>query len=351
MPPPIRLLSLRHVATTATTATIRSRQSEKSNVFAAIDMGSSSTKMLIVKQTATGKWRTVLDVKEGTRLGKDIGADRVLPKENQERALTALTQFIVQAQKHGVPAKEIGFITTAVMRNTVNGATFAAQIEKTLGLKPRILTGREEAQLGYLGAIRPFRHDGSPARFASLDLGGGSFQLAIGTEAHMQRGASTQVGSNHVLEAYFPHERIDAAGFKRADEALKKIAPMPMPAQALANRQLVATGGISKFLRTHFGKDEISRAEIDGLRRKVGALSYRQRVAVVTEGKSATEKRALGIDTPKGAKDYGIKLPASATLLLRILDGLHVDKVRVSETDARHALIEQRQAQATRSQL
>lgn len=300
--------------------------------------------MLIMKQTATGRFRTVLDVKEGTRLGKDIGPDRVLPKENQERALTALTQFIVQAEKHGVPAKEIGFITTAVMRNTVNGGAFAAQIEKTLGLKPRILSGREEAQMGYLGAIKPFRKEGSPQRFASLDLGGGSFQLAIGTGERMQRGASTQVGSNRVLETYFPQERIDAAGFQRADEALQKVAPMPLPTQALSNRQLVATGGISKFLRAHFGKDEISRADIDGLRRKVGALSYDQRVAVVTQGKSATAKLALGIDTKNGAKDYGIKLPASATLLLRILDGLGVDKIRVSETDARHALIDQLQA-------
>lgn len=341
MLPSIRLLSLRQVSTTAA---VRPRSNASRNVFAAIDMGSSSTKMLIMKQTTTGKWRTVLDVKEGTRLGKDIGADRVLPKENQERALTALTQFIVQAEKHGVPAKEIGFITTAVMRNTVNGGAFATQIEKTLGLKPRILSGREEAQMGYLGAIGPFRKEGTSQRFASLDLGGGSFQLAIGTSERMQRGASTQVGSNRVLEEYFPQEHIDAAGFKRADEALKKVAPMPLPNQALTGRQLVATGGISKFLRTHFGKDEIGRAEIDGLRRKVGALSYDQRMAVVTQGKTASEKLALGIDTPKGAKDYGIKLPASATLLLHILDGLGVEKVRVSETDARHALIDQLQA-------
>jgi exopolyphosphatase/guanosine-5'-triphosphate,3'-diphosphate pyrophosphatase len=263
----------------------------------------------------------------------------VLPKANEERALKALTAFVAQAKKLGVEPSQIGMIATAVMRNTVNGAEFARQIHDQLGLTPHVLQGAQEAELGYLGAIEPFRKKGQAQRFASLDLGGGSFQLAIGDAKKMQAGASTQVGSNFVLEHCFRDERITPAQLDAADRALKTDAPMPLETKLLKGRALVATGGVSKFLRAHLGKDVITRADIDGLRRKVGALSYDDRVALVQQGKSEKVREALGIDTVDGARDYGIKLPASATLLLRILDGLGVDQVRVSQTDARHAII------------
>ncbi|HJW75746.1 MAG TPA: hypothetical protein VJ787_08785, partial [Thermoleophilia bacterium] len=115
----------------------------------------------------------------------------------------------------------------------------------------------------------------------------------------------------------------------------------------LAGRTLVATGGISKFLRAHFGKDVITQPEIDRLRREVIALSYAERVPLVQGTKDEATMAALGIDSPEGALDYGKKLPASTSLLLHILDGIGVQQVRVSETDARHALIDARVTEAT----
>jgi exopolyphosphatase/pppGpp-phosphohydrolase len=306
----------------------------RAGTYAAIDMGSSSAKMLILRD---GK--TVLDVKQGTLLGKDIGADHVLPQGNQERALKALKAFVAQAKRYGVQPGEIGMIATAVMRNTVNGAAFAKQIHDTLGLTAHVLPGKTEAELGYLGAIAPFLKKGTPQKFASLDLGGGSFQLAIGDGERMRAGASTQVGSNFVLEHFFPGERITPAQFDAADAALKTAAPMPLDTAKLKGRELVATGGVSKFLRAHFHKSVIGHDEIDALRREVGALGYGERSALVQRGKSQKVREALGVDTAEGARDYGIKLPASATLLLRIFDALGVDHVRVSTTDARHAVI------------
>jgi exopolyphosphatase/pppGpp-phosphohydrolase len=327
------------LSSTLRAAPVAPSRSSAARTFAAIDMGSSSAKMLVLRAGADGRWKTVLDVKQGTFLGKDIGADKVLPKANEERALKALTAFVEQAKKYGVEPGQIGMIATAVMRNTVNGPAFARQIQEQLGLKPHVLAGDREAELGYLGAIAPFRKKGQPQRFASLDLGGGSFQLAIGDGQRMQAGASTQVGSNFVLEKYFQAERISPSQLAAADAALKTAAPMPLDTKRLQGRELVATGGISKFLRAHFHKDVITRGDIEALRRKVGALGYDERVTLVQQGKSQKAREALGVDTADGARDYGVKLPASATLLLRILDGLGVDEVRVSQTDARHAVI------------
>jgi exopolyphosphatase/pppGpp-phosphohydrolase len=173
--------------------------------------------------------------------------------------------------------------------------------------------------MGFAGALAML--NGKAGRYATLDLGGGSFQLAIGSERGMEAGGSTQVGSNVILDTLVaPRADADGKGdpavFADVDAKLKAMAAMPLDVDELRGRTLVATGGVSKFLRAHFGKDVIERADIEKLRRDV-----------------------------EGAVDYGKKLPASSSLLLHILDGIGVDEVRVSETDSRHALINARVAE------
>lgn len=309
--------------------------------YAAIDLGSSSAKMIVVERGPSGD-KVLLDKKIGCALGKDVDNGADIPAANQDRAVAALVEFVADAKALGVDVGDIPMITTAVVRNATNGGAFAARVARDVGLTPRVLTGAEEADVGFRGALGALLQ--TPGRYASLDLGGGSFQLAVGTERGLEQGGSTQVGSNHILDDLI-NPRVGADGvisaavFAHVDERLKADAPMPLDVNVLAGRTLVATGGVSKFLRIQLGKDVISRADIDGLRRQLGALSIADRSAFVQQGKSEKQKEALGIGTTAGANDYGKKLPASMSLLLHILDGIGVDAVTVSGTDARHALI------------
>ena len=169
----------------------------------------------------------------------------------------------------------------------------------------------------------------------------------MGSEKGMEKGGSTQIGSNIILdEMLAPAAAVDGRGTRAhldaVDLALETRAAMPLDVSALQGRTLVATGGVSKFLRAHFGTDVISRDDVDKLRLDVIALPYNERVAFVQGTKDELTMKALGVDTEKGALDYGKKLPASASLLLHILEKLGVDEVRVSETDSRHALISTR---------
>jgi exopolyphosphatase/guanosine-5'-triphosphate,3'-diphosphate pyrophosphatase len=309
--------------------------------YAAIDLGSSSAKMLVLEKTASG-FRMVVDLKIGCALGKGVDNGADIPAGNQERAVAALQQLVGVAKEHGVDVGSIPLVTTAVVRNATNGADFVARVAREVGLAARVLSGDEEADLGYRGALGTLLD--TPGLYASLDLGGGSFQLAVGTEQGLTGGGSTQVGSNFILDTLInPHVdadgRIPAAVLTSIDLELARTAPLPLPAEQLAGRTLLATGGVSKFLRVQVGSDVVTRDEIVALRSQLAALSIPERSAFVQHGKSDAEKEALGIGTRDGAADYGKKLPASMSLLLRILDGLSVTEVRVSSTDARHALV------------
>ena len=316
----------------------------RKGVYASIDLGSSSGKQLVMQKNANGTWKTVLDEKIGCALGKDVKNGASIPAENQERALAALRTFIEHARERGVDVRDIPVTMTAVVRNANNGAAFLEKV-KALGLtQARTLSGEAEAEAGFLGALLMCK--GQPGEYATLDLGGGSFQLAIGDEEGMDAGGSTQVGSNVVVDEWItPRLSVQGTGdadaiFADVDLFLKKNAPMPIAKEHLRGRTLVATGGISKFLRTHFKSDVISVADMEALRRRVLAMPYDARVAFVQTGKSQEAKVALGIETPKGARDYGMKLPASTSLLLHILRSIGADQVRVSETDVRHLWID-----------
>ncbi|MBI1944573.1 MAG: hypothetical protein HYS27_02695 [Deltaproteobacteria bacterium] len=335
-----------------TTATRKvDRKALAGRSFAAIDLGSSSVKMLVQTVGADGKLRTVADVKIGCALGKGVQPGQPIPAENQQRALDALEKMLAIAAQHGVDAKDIPMVTTAVVRNASNGDALLARIHGERGLvRAKVLSGDDEAAMGYRGAL--VMTGGKQGRYATLDLGGGSFQLAIGTERKMTAGGSTQVGSNLILDTMLaPAAKPDGAGdpavFAEVEKKLAQLAPMPLDVAELRGRTLVATGGISKFLRAHFGKDVISQDDIETLRRQVIALPYAERVALVQGTKDEATRVALGIDTPEGALDYGKKLPASTSLLLHILDGIGVQQVRVSETDARHALVDARVTECT----
>jgi exopolyphosphatase/guanosine-5'-triphosphate,3'-diphosphate pyrophosphatase len=325
-----------------TTAIHALKQLPLGQTFAAIDLGSSSGKMLVGKVTATGV-QIVVDHKIGCALGRDVDAGQAIPAANMDRAIDALKAFVALASQHGVDVAGIPLITTAVVRNAPNGADFVARVQREVGLAARILSGVEEADVGFRGALGALLQ--TPGRYATIDLGGGSFQLAVGTEQGLEQGGSTQVGSNTILDDLI-NPRVGSDGvvsadvFALVDETLAKTAPLPLPRDAIEGRTLVATGGVSKFLRVHLGKDVVRRDEIDALRRQLGALSIPDRAAFVSAGRSDDEKAALGIGTSPGAQDYGKKLPASLSLLLHIVDGLGLDEVRISSTDARHALLQ-----------
>lgn len=303
--------------------------------------GSSSGKLLVQRIDPGGALGTVLDQKIGIALGKGVQNGQPIPQENQDRALKGLQVFLDEAKKRGVSPGDVALITAAVVRNASNGDAFLGRVHG-LGLtQARVLSGTEEDEAGFFGALAML--GGKPGRYATLDQGGGSFQMAVGTEAALEQGGSTQLGSNYILDSLVlprsnPDGTIPPGVFALVDAELKTLAPMPLPTDALMGRTLMATGGVSKFLRAHLGKDAITRAEVEGVRQAMAALSFVARAPVVQRGKSEDTKVALGIETHEGAVDYARKLPASASLLLHIMDALGLHEVRVSETDARHAL-------------
>ena len=122
---------------------------------------------------------------------------------------------------------------------------------------------------------------------------------------------------------------------------LKALAPMPLGNAALEGCRFVGMGGVALFLRAQFGRNVVSRAEIEALRQNIGPHEPAQRAQVLLAGVPEDTHKALGVDTVEGKLDYATKLPAKLTLLLHIMRSVGLEELHISNADARHLLIEQ----------
>jgi exopolyphosphatase/guanosine-5'-triphosphate,3'-diphosphate pyrophosphatase len=144
---------------------------------AVVDIGTNSTRLLIADvDRATGGVEPVLRRSEVTRLGDGVDSGGSLSDEAVARVLATLGAYRAEIDSHGCEAN-LAVLTSAV-RDAANGEAFATRVRDEFGLDARILSGDEEAQLTFLGAMagRPESDD----RTVVIDIGGGSTEFVIG---------------------------------------------------------------------------------------------------------------------------------------------------------------------------
>ena len=106
------------------------------------------------------------------RLARDVGRTGKLSPAAIDRAMTALTDFKRLAD--GAGATKILAVATSAVRESTNRNELLRRVKRELGLRVRVITGDEEAELSFLGAIE----SAPPVRRGILfDLGGGSLEV------------------------------------------------------------------------------------------------------------------------------------------------------------------------------
>ena len=120
-------------------------------------------------------------------LGKGIAANGALETKSVEATLEALARFRLLGREMGL--KKLHTVATAAVRDATNGPEFLKRVTG-LGLKPRLLSGGEEAMLAGLGVLSAIpRANGIVA-----DLGGGSLELIGVARGAAGEGVSLPLG-------------------------------------------------------------------------------------------------------------------------------------------------------------
>ncbi len=153
---------------------------------AIIDIGSNTVRLVVYG----GAWRAptvLLNEKVAARLGAELAQAGMLREEAMATALAGLARYATLLD--GLAVSDIQVVATAAVRDASNGPEFLDRV-RALGLKPRLLSGTQEATAAAMGVRGAFpRGSGLVA-----DLGGGSLELmGIGADG-CHGGASLPLG-------------------------------------------------------------------------------------------------------------------------------------------------------------
>lgn len=156
---------------------------------AAVDIGTNSMRLLITDGVEeVGRWERV------TGLGRGVDRTGRLADDAIERTLAALAEY--RELVDGAGAERVRAIATSASRDAVNREDFFDAVEETLGVRPDLITGEEEARLAFAGATSDW--EGPPPAMV-VDIGGGSTEFVTRDLA-----VSVDIGSVRLTERVIP---------------------------------------------------------------------------------------------------------------------------------------------------
>ncbi|KAK2977712.1 hypothetical protein RJ640_013730 [Escallonia rubra] len=182
--------------------------SSANNLFAAVDMGTNSFKLLIVHaDPATGRFLALDRLKSPVLLGRDSPSASICAP-SQLRAAEALRHFQQILHLRRVPPSHSRFVATSAVREASNQSSFLRHIFETLGLQIDVLSGQEEARLIYLGILQ--FHPVHDSTVLTIDIGGGSTEFVIGKKGNVLFATSLKLGHVTLTQQFVNNNEIEA---------------------------------------------------------------------------------------------------------------------------------------------
>lgn len=185
--------------------------SERSNTYAAVDLGSNSFHLLVARREH-GELRVLDRIKDMVRLGGGLDAEGRLEPAVQDRAFASLARF--GQRLRGIPQDNLRAVGTQTFRRMRNANAFLMVAETALGCSIDIIAGREEARLIYLGVSQGVA--GHEDRRLVIDIGGGSTELVIGEGLQPQEMESLQYGCVSLTRRFFADGKLSRKRWNRA---------------------------------------------------------------------------------------------------------------------------------------
>ncbi|HEV7826404.1 MAG TPA: Ppx/GppA phosphatase family protein [Mycobacteriales bacterium] len=158
-----------------------------------LDVGSNTVHLLVVDAHRGARPAPAYSEKAVLRLAEHI-EDGKLSHEG-ERVLLERVQSALDASRRLDCDDLLAFATSAV-RDARNGEKVLARIREKTGVDLQVLDGEDEARLTFLAVRRWFGW--SAGRLLSLDIGGGSLELAAGVDEEPDVALSLPLGAGRL---------------------------------------------------------------------------------------------------------------------------------------------------------
>ena len=297
--------------------------------LAIVDLGSNSARMAITEIAPDGRFREIKRVKENTRLSEGMGREKMLQEDAMNRTIAALKRFKQIYEE--MPHTQVRAITTAAVRQARNRQEFLNRVQKEVGIRLQVLSGKKEAYYDYLGVIRTMKLN----HCLILDVGGASCELVLVQQRRARDLISIPVGAVTLSEQFHLNGYVRSADLFRAQVAMnERLTKIPWLRYA-TRVPIVLLGGANRTLaRMTWSYHHRHRRQrsIHGyqLSSRVVCATYRE----LLNRNLAQRKRMPGLEPERADIIVGGMLPL-VSLLQRNSDG----RVIFSESGVREGII------------
>ena len=169
-----------------------------------IDIGTNSVRLLVADVRSSSRssphLQPVLRHLEITRLGERLTPGGRIQPSAAARTAEAVKRCIALASAAGVADPVL--VGTHALRIAQNPDELLARLDYPV----RILTGAEEARLGYRGVVAGLGSSRIRSRLLVIDIGGGSVELTWGLRARIEASQSFPVGAVVLSERFLAHD-------------------------------------------------------------------------------------------------------------------------------------------------
>ena len=295
-------------------------------ITAVIDIGSNSGRLVVLERTKRGHFELLEDVHAPLRLVEAVDTLGVFPQEAMDHTISVLQDFRAVAQYAG--AGRIIAVGTAAVREARNGEEFIARLQRDLGFEIEIISGKQEAEYAFYGAIHGLGVDNGML----VDIGGGSMQIVRFRKSQLVDSWSFPLGALRLSTHYLTSDPPERAEIEELTGYVKDTLTEAGVPRLRAGESFVGTGGTIRNL-----------AKIDRrghkypLSRLHGYTVTRQRLLRIVHtlaGQEMEERAKMGGLNP----DRTDSIVGGGLTILTLLNVLHASEIKVSGQGLREGL-------------
>lgn len=287
---------------------------------AVVDCGTNTTRLLITGGEEPAAVRRAAI----TRLGRGVDATGTLDPSAVERTLECLREYRRDIDRHEPAAVRV--IATSAVRDAANRSEFLEPAEAILQTVPEVLSGHDEAEASFRGAVRDLRPDEGP--YLVVDIGGGSTELSYG-ERHCTDALSLDIGSVRLTEKYIHHDPPRPEELSSClsvtelhlDDALRAVPALADPCRLVGVAGTITTVAAVELGLATYDRDRIHHF---GLSKEAAEDVFRT---------LATESLADRIHNPGLHPGRADVIVAGVCILVRIMRYFDFEECLVSEAD------------------
>ena len=243
-----------------------------------LDIGSNAARFLLARIVPGSGYRVLQRQRVITRLAG--GKPGTLPRKGVKAVLRGAHRFLRDVRNGAEP--RVLAVATAAVRDAENSRRLLGPLESREGVEVEILSGRQEARLGALAALRSL----PITEGAIADLGGGSLQLSRVRRGEILSTSSAPLGAVRVTRQFFRHDPPTSKELRRLRREVREQLLDALPSTR-RGEVLVGMGGTVRTMASmHLVAARGRRRERHGLRLLPSDVTaVRERLAAVSARK------------------------------------------------------------------